>query len=252
MTTPDSLHGWRTAEGLSAETIQCSDGGRGRVRGDCEDDLTIAEVFYILIGIAIGLLILGVGSSAGQTITAAVVSVAVCGLFDCRIYLCPTARALCFDAGNHEKAGNADPGSRSARGTPTLDRPDHSEFLQPASWDFCPLDRGVLFRLAGRIVRSICDHLFPRRFRQPVVGHLDGRLAALIKGGTFFIPGSLGAQDAGNLLLLQAFGYSDVTGITFALLRRFREVVWIGIGLLCLALVGKGRRPRGQEGESPS
>ena len=77
-------------------------------------------------------------------------------------------------------------------------------------------------------------------------------LAALIKGGTFFIPGSLGAQDAGNLLLLQAFGYSDVTGITFALLRRFREVVWIGIGLLCLALVGKGRRPRDQEGESPS
>jgi hypothetical protein len=59
-----------------------------------------------------------------------------------------------------------------------------------------------------------------------------------IKGGTFFIPGSLGAQDGGNLLLLQAFGYSDVTGITFALLRRFRELVWIGIGLLCLAGTG--------------
>jgi hypothetical protein len=56
-----------------------------------------------------------------------------------------------------------------------------------------------------------------------------------IKGGTFFIPGSLGAQDGSNPLLLKAFGYSDVTGITFALLRRFRELVWIGIGLLCLA-----------------
>jgi uncharacterized membrane protein YbhN (UPF0104 family) len=41
-----------------------------------------------------------------------------------------------------------------------------------------------------------------------------GALAVLIKGGTFFIPGSLGAQDAGNLLLLTAFGYGDVTGIT--------------------------------------
>ena len=40
------------------------------------------------------------------------------------------------------------------------------------------------------------------------------------------------------MLLLSAFGYSDVTGITFALLRRFRELVWIGLGLLCLALVG--------------
>jgi hypothetical protein len=65
-----------------------------------------------------------------------------------------------------------------------------------------------------------------------------GALSVFIKGGTFFIPGSLGAQDGGNLLLLKAFGYSDVTGITFALLRRFRELVWIGIGLLCLALLG--------------
>jgi len=66
-----------------------------------------------------------------------------------------------------------------------------------------------------------------------------GALSVFIKGGTFFIPGSLGAQDGGNLLLLKAFGYSDVTGITFALLRRFRELVWIGIGLVCLAVMGK-------------
>jgi hypothetical protein len=52
-------------------------------------------------------------------------------------------------------------------------------------------------------------------------------------------------QNGGNLLLLQTFGYSDVTGITFALLRRFRELVWIGIGLLCLAAIGKnGARQR--------
>jgi uncharacterized protein (TIRG00374 family) len=73
-------------------------------------------------------------------------------------------------------------------------------------------------------------------------------VAELIKGGTFFIPGSLGAQDGGNLLLLKAFGYSDVTGITFALLRRFRELVWIGLGLLCIALVGV--REGGEQGRS--
>ena len=74
-----------------------------------------------------------------------------------------------------------------------------------------------------------------------IIYYLGGPAIALsvfIKGGTFFIPGSLGAQDGGNMLLLSAFGYSDVTGITFALLRRFRELVWIGLGLLCLALVG--------------
>ena len=55
----------------------------------------------------------------------------------------------------------------------------------------------------------------------------------------FIIPGSLGAKDGGNMLLLTMFGYSDVTGVTFALLRRFRELAWIGLGLLCLALIGR-------------
>jgi uncharacterized protein (TIRG00374 family) len=67
-------------------------------------------------------------------------------------------------------------------------------------------------------------------------------LCTLIKGGAFFVPGSVGAQEAGNLLLLRAFGYSDVTGMTFALLRRARELVWIAIGLLCLAFMMRGNR----------
>ena len=65
-----------------------------------------------------------------------------------------------------------------------------------------------------------------------------GALAVLIKGGTFFIPGSIGAQEAGNVMLLAAYGYSDLDGITFALLRRIRELVWIASGLICLAALG--------------
>ena len=65
-----------------------------------------------------------------------------------------------------------------------------------------------------------------------------GALAVLIKGGTFFIPGSVGAQEGGNLVLLMAYGYSDVEGLTFAILRRVRELMWIGIGLLCMAAMG--------------
>ncbi len=65
-------------------------------------------------------------------------------------------------------------------------------------------------------------------------------LTVFIKGGTFFIPGSLGAQEGGYTLLLMSFGYTEVTGITFALIRRLREILWIVIGLVCLmALKGK-------------
>ena len=74
-------------------------------------------------------------------------------------------------------------------------------------------------------------------------------LSVFIKGTTFFIPGSLGAQDLGNLYLLKDFGYTDVAGVTFALLRRFRELVWIGTGLMCLAVL-RGRAARNQESRS--
>lgn len=72
----------------------------------------------------------------------------------------------------------------------------------------------------------------------PLAAVAIGALSVFIKGGTFFIPGSLGAQEGGNLLVLVAFGYTELTGITFALLRRVRELVWIAIGLLCLAAMG--------------
>jgi len=64
-------------------------------------------------------------------------------------------------------------------------------------------------------------------------------LTVFIKGGTFFIPGSLGAQEVGYTLLLMSFGYTEVTGITFALIRRLREILWMVFGLGCLMLLGK-------------
>jgi glycosyltransferase 2 family protein len=64
-------------------------------------------------------------------------------------------------------------------------------------------------------------------------------LTVFIKGGTFFIPGSLGAQEGGYTLLLMSFGYSEVTGISFALIRRLREILWILLGLVCLLLLKK-------------
>jgi len=70
-----------------------------------------------------------------------------------------------------------------------------------------------------------------------------GALAVVIKGGAFFIPGSIGAQEGGYLLLLMAYGYSNLAGITFAILRRVRELAWILIGLVCLAALGGFREP---------
>jgi len=43
-----------------------------------------------------------------------------------------------------------------------------------------------------------------------------------------------------------------VTSTTFALLRRFRELVWIWVGLPCLAMLrGRDAAPSGELSEQP-
>ncbi len=73
--------------------------------------------------------------------------------------------------------------------------------------------------------------------------------AVLIKGAVSFIPGGLGAQEGGYLFLLLGLGYDEMTGIAFAFIRRIREIIWVLIGLVCLAaLRGKAARAASSPG----
>jgi uncharacterized protein (TIRG00374 family) len=65
-----------------------------------------------------------------------------------------------------------------------------------------------------------------------------GALATVVKAAGFFLPGSLGAQEGGNVLLFLGFGLTHVSAITFSILRRFRELCWIGFGFSVLAVLG--------------
>lgn len=199
--------------------------------------MTIAEVLFILLGIALTVWLLGDNGSSGQTVAAALLSVGLLtfgtaafvfvqrkGLFtwilEClrRIGL-----RIHFLESREEKLRSLD---RTILDFYTHHRPAFyastgSFFL---GWMAEALEVYVIIHYLGGPAMALSAIAI-------------GALSVFIKGGTFFIPGSLGAQDGGNLLLLKAFGYSDVTGITFALLRRFRELVWIGIGLVALAMV---------------
>ncbi|MBM4128034.1 MAG: flippase-like domain-containing protein [Nitrospira sp.] len=206
--------------------------------------MTLAEVFYILVGIALGFVLLGTGNSAGQTVTAALLSVGVLvcsiagfvyiqrrGLFTSILSL---VRKLRLRIGFLE--------SKEAH-LLSIDRTIQEYYTHHQRAFYVSI--GVYF--LGWMAESIEVFIILHFLGGPtslLSAFSIGALAVFIKGGSFFIPGSLGAQDGGNVLLLQAFGYSDVTGLTFALLRRFRELVWIGIGLLCLATVGKGATPQ--------
>jgi glycosyltransferase 2 family protein len=56
-------------------------------------------------------------------------------------------------------------------------------------------------------------------------------VAQLVRSGTFFIPASIGVQEGAFMLLCSALTGNTVVGLAAALLRRFREVLWILAGL---------------------
>ncbi|MBX3236456.1 MAG: flippase-like domain-containing protein [Nitrospiraceae bacterium] len=201
--------------------------------------MTIAQILFILAGMALGFWLLGGKGSAGQMIMAGLASVGLLvfgvgafmlvqrhGMFTGILGLLrKVGLRMAYLEAREEKLRELD---RTIAGFYTHDR---SGFLL-----------STMMFLLGWLAEALEVYVMIACLGQPatVLSALAiGALSVFIKGGTFFIPGSLGAQDAGNLLLVTAFGYSEVTGITFALLRRFRELVWIGLGLLCFALVAR-------------
>ena len=240
MTTPTAYVG---GEPLKAYLLQKS--GVPMVEGlasvvTAKTTMTIAQVLFILLGIGLGFWILGAQGSSGQVIAAGLLSIGLLafgtmafvfvqrrGLFS---WILETLRRFGIRIGFLEA------------------REDKLRDLDRTILNFYTRHRTAFYASTGLYFLGwLAEALEVFVIIYYLGGPADlwsaisiGALSVFIKGGTFFIPGSLGAQDGGNLLLLQAFGYSDVTGITFALLRRFRELVWIGIGLLCLTVVGKG------------
>lgn len=56
-------------------------------------------------------------------------------------------------------------------------------------------------------------------------------LFQLVKALSFFIPGALGTQEGGALLIVTELGFTSAVGLTLAIIRRFRELVWMALGL---------------------
>ena len=202
--------------------------------------MTIAQILFILAGIGLGFWLLGSDGSAGQTVTAALVSVGL----------------LLFGVGAFVLIQRQGMFTWMLKILRRLGL--RLEYLESREQQLMELDRTIadfygrrqaafllstVVFIIGWLAEALEVFVMVLCLGEPITvvsAVAIGALSVFIKGGTFFIPGSLGAQDAGNLLLLTAFGYGEVTGITFALLRRFREFVWIAIGLLCLVFMTKG------------
>ncbi len=221
-------HGVPMVEGLASVVI-------------AKTTMTIAQVLFILIGIGLGFWLLGANGSSGQMAAAGLLSVGLL-FFGTAAFVLVQRRGFFTWILDLLRRIGLRIGFLEAREEQlkSLDRTILNFYTHHQSAFYASTGLYFLGWLAEAL--EVFVIIYCLGGPATALSALSiGALSVFIKGGTFFIPGSLGAQDGGNLLLLQAFGYSDVTGITFALLRRFRELVWIGIGLLCLALAGKPR-----------
>jgi uncharacterized membrane protein YbhN (UPF0104 family) len=66
-------------------------------------------------------------------------------------------------------------------------------------------------------------------------------LGSGVRFATFFIPASLGTLEGANAAAFTAFGWTAGAGLAFSLVRRGRQVVWIGVGVAILLAMGVER-----------
>jgi uncharacterized membrane protein YbhN (UPF0104 family) len=62
-----------------------------------------------------------------------------------------------------------------------------------------------------------------------------------VRFATFFVPASLGTLEGAYAAAFTTFGWAASDGLAFSLVRRGRQAVWIGIGLVVLGAMGASR-----------
>lgn len=60
-------------------------------------------------------------------------------------------------------------------------------------------------------------------------------LSTVAKGVTSFIPGSVGGQEGGIIMIFKSLGLGAGIALTFGILRRLRELIWTTAGLFVLS-----------------
>ena len=194
--------------------------------------MTLAQVLFILLGIGFALVLL---NRSSEVIFAAVLALGMLG-FGVGLFIVVQRRGLF--AGMLRLLETV--GLRIAW---LKNRETKFQELDNAIRDFYRRDRrglasSFLFFFLGWVTGAVEVWLILYFLGQPVdmiTACTLEALAVFVKGSTAFIPGSVGGQEAGSVALFVAFGYTPAVGVTFAIVRRVREILWVGIGLMALA-----------------
>ena len=68
-------------------------------------------------------------------------------------------------------------------------------------------------------------------------------LSTMLDALLFFMPGTVGTQEGGKVLIFSVLGLDAAKGLSMGILRRIRQLVWAGIGLIIMWRLQAGLRP---------
>ena len=192
--------------------------------------LTIAQALFLLIGVALAWAMLATDSRVlGAMLWLLVVEVAaVAGFVGVQV------------VGIVGRAG------RLLEWFGVLKRDDSAQRLDADLRDYYRRDWRRLslstgFHLAGWLLGAVEAYLILIFLEIPadlVTATVIEALGAGVRFATFLVPASLGAFESANAAAFEAMGLGAGAGLAFSFVRRARQLVWIGIGLLVLVSMG--------------
>lgn len=107
--------------------------------------------------------------------------------------------------------------------------------------DWRRLSLSTLFHLVGWLLGVVEAYLILHFLQIPaglVLATVVEALGAGVRFAAFLIPASLGVFESANAAAFEAMGLGAGAGLAFSFVRRARQLVWLGIGLLVLVAMG--------------
>lgn len=205
---------------------------------------TVGQVAFVVLGLAALALMTGrrdhpalgvgvlIGAAAMSAVTALVLLAQRRGLF------APALRALVAVGLPVSIEGLAERLERLDREIAAFHTSERRRFVWSSLWF-------ALGWAAGLIEASLILHFLHIPVTLERVLAIEV-LSIAIDGMFFFVPAKIGTQEGGKVLIFTLLGLAPAQGLSFALLRRIRELTWAGIGLALLSTLqgGLGRSAR--------
>ena len=192
--------------------------------------LTIAQALFLLIGVALAWSLLATDSR----------------VISAMVWLLVVEIAAVAGFVGVQVVGIVGRAGRLLQWFGVVQRQDYAERLDAALRDYYRRDWRRLAlstgcHLAGWLLGAVEAYLILFFLAIPadlVTATVIEALGAGVRFAAFLVPASLGAYESANGAAFEAMGLGAGAGLAFSFVRRARQVVWIGIGLVVLVTMG--------------